>query len=261
MRLEFLGTASSFGVPQIGCTCAVCRSADPRDQRCRCGLWITTPSLSLLVDTTPDLRTQCLRAGITKVDTVLITHLHADHIFGLDDVRIFTARQGGELPVYVPERDVPRFSMIFGYALRPAAPGLTRPRLRVVPVGEAPLQLADLHVQPLTVWHGEGDITNYVFHTGRERVAYLTDCKSLAPASKELVRGVDVLIIGALWNEPTTHLGHCNLSEALALAAELGARQTYLTHLTHRMGLHAATTGILPPGVTLAYDGLALDLA
>jgi phosphoribosyl 1,2-cyclic phosphate phosphodiesterase len=258
LRLEFLGTGTSFGVPEIGCNCAVCTSPDPRDRRWRSSIWVAHDDASLVVDATPDFREQCLRSRLPRLDALLLTHLHADHIFGLDDVRKYNYLQQMAMPVHLPPQYEARFRAIFHYALAEPPPGLTRPRFDVLPLDGAPLRFGDLEVQPVAVEHGAETIAGYLFSAHGWRCAYLTDCKELPPATKAAVHGVDVLILGALWDLPRRHAGHLNLAEALELAAELAPRQTYLTHLTHMMGRHAETQARLPPGVALAHDGLVV---
>ena len=263
MRLEFLGSGTSFGVPEIGCTCPVCRSPDPHDQRCRCSVWVQHAGLSVVVDTPPDFRLQCLRAGLVRLDAVLITHLHADHIFGLDEIRKFNRLQDAAINVYVPRDFVERFHQIFHYCFHAAPAGITLPRFQMHEVDDAPLAVgADrgLAITPVTINHGRDDIKGYLFTAGGRRIAYLTDCRSVPPASAALVRGVDVLIVGALWRQGWQHPGHLNLEQAIALARDLAAGETFLTHLTHHMGLHAATSAELPPHIHLAYDGLVVEL-
>lgn len=258
MRLEFLGTGTSFGVPEIGCDCEVCRSDDPRDQRLRCSIWVQHADASIVVDMPPDFRQQCLRANIGRVDAVFMTHLHADHLFGLDDIRIYNRRQEGAIAVHVPDFELPRFHEVFGYTVAAGAPAATLPRVVPVAVGLDAVRIGALEVQPVDVDHGQGSVKGYVFTDGVSRMVYLTDCKSLPKATIGAVRGCDVLIVGALWKEDWRHVGHLNLAEALELALDLDCGETYLTHMTHRMGLHRATQAELPAGVFLGYDGLVV---
>lgn len=258
MRLEFLGSGTSFGVPEIGCACTVCTSPDPRDRRWRSSIWVQHDGVSLVVDATPDFREQCLRSRLPRLDALLITHLHADHVFGLDDARKYNYLQRMALPIYLPPQYEAQFRAIFHYALTEPAPGLTRPRFAIHPLDDQPLRFGALTVLPVAVAHGAETIAGFIFEADGWRCAYLTDCKELPPATRAAVLGADVLILGALWDLPRRHPGHLNLAEALALAAELAPGRTCLTHLTHLIGRHADLSPRLPPGVALAYDGLVL---
>ena len=258
MELEILGSGTSFGVPEIGCDCEVCESPDPRDQRYRCSVWLRHEELSLVVDAPPEFRLQCRRAGLTRLDAMLITHLHADHIFGLDDLRKFNRLQEAEMPVYLPETMEERFRQLFHYTLESAHSGLTRPRFDLRAIGLDAFTLGEVRIQPLDMEHSHERIYGYLFQVNDFRIAYMTDCKSLSAESEALVRGADVAIIGALWKADWTHAGHLNLQEAIAYSQKLGIQRTLLTHITHKMGLHAATSTELPTGIELAYDGLVI---
>lgn len=260
MKLEFLGTGTSMGVPQIGCECSVCRSGDARDQRLRSSIWLRTEALSLIVDTGPDFRCQCLRSNVARVDAVFYTHFHADHIFGIDDLRIYNYLQNRHIPVYLPEFMVERFRYCFDYTITEPSPGLTRPRFQIHVVNDEPIQLAELTIQPVDIHHGDENVKGYVFISGDAKIAYLTDCKVLPEATIAAARGADVVILSALWNLDRTHPGHMNLREALALAERIQGKQTYLMHLTHRIGLHRETAELLPSNTFLAYDGLVLEV-
>ena len=263
LRLQFLGTGTSFGVPQIGCDCAVCKSVDPRDRRLRSSLWVQGESTSIVIDTTPDFRQQCLTANILQLDAILFTHYHADHFFGLDDARVFNRIQKCAIPIYLPEFMVEHFHSVYGYSLKEPMFGLTVPRFELHPLSQtAPpvLTFDELTITPVLVNHGYLDINGYIIETALSKVAYLTDCKSLPPATVDVVKGADIVILGALWNRDWQHPGHLNLADALTLASQLGGKRTYLTHLTHNMDLHAETGQALPDGVMLAYDQLSIDL-
>ena len=260
MQLEFLGTGTSYGVPQIGCTCQVCSSNDSRDQRTRCSIWVKDESLSIIVDTGPDFRFQCLRSGIRRIDGVLYTHFHADHVFGLDDIRQFNTLQKSKIPIYVPTLMVASFRKVFGYTIKDPEPGLNRPRLVLNVVDNRPIQFDNLRIQPVDVWHGKEKIKGYVFYYNNGiKVAYLVDCKSLPRETIAHVQGADVIILSALWKKSNSHPAHLNLEEAIELSKKLEGKATYLTHITHKMGPYETTQNLLPNSVFLAYDGLVLS--
>jgi phosphoribosyl 1,2-cyclic phosphate phosphodiesterase len=257
VRLTFLGTGTSFGVPVIGCDCAACVSDDPRDRRTRHGAIVETEQGRLLVDTPPELRLQLLHARVTSIDAVWFTHVHADHIHGIDDLRVFTVRRG-DMPAYVPAEyvdDVQRhFRYIFDDSVRPPM-GSSKPRIRVHSFEEGrPVPLLGEDFLPVRVPHG--DVSVYGFRAGR--LGYVTDAKSLPREAIETLRGVDVLVLNALWfGKP--HGSHFNIEEAVEAAREVGARRTFLTHLTHRV-THAELLERLPEGVMPAYDGLIVEI-
>lgn len=257
MRLTFLGTGTSFGVPQIGCDCAVCRSEDPRDRRTRSGALLETDSGTILLDTPPELRLQLLAAGVAKVDAVLYTHEHADHINGIDDLRIFSVRRRDPLPIYGPQETLDRlrnsFNYIFDDAVRPYE-GTSKPRLTMHAVEPGrPLRVAGVETLPLAFEHGHLRVFGYRFGP----LAYITDVKAIPDAERERLQGLDVLVLNALWWRP--HPTHLSIGEAVQTAIDLGARRTYLTHLTHETG-HQALAADLPAGVFPAYDGLTVEI-
>jgi phosphoribosyl 1,2-cyclic phosphate phosphodiesterase len=258
MRLTFLGTGTSFGVPQIGCSCAVCRSTDPRDRRTRSGAVLDVGGTRILIDTPPELRLQLLAQGITQVDAVVYTHEHADHINGIDDLRIFSVRRPQPLPIYGPAETLERvrtsFNYIFDDSVLPYE-GTSKPRLSLHPMEPGRVvSVAGVEVLPLAFHHGHLRVFGYRFGS----LAYITDVKEIPPSSHELLRGLDVLVLNALWWRP--HPTHLSISEAVETARLLGAKRTYLTHLTHETG-HAELAGKLPAGVFPAYDGLTVEVA
>ena len=257
MRLTFLGTGTSFGVPQIGCDCAVCRSTDARDKRTRSGAVLEASGATLLLDTPPELRLQLISSGFTRVDAVIYTHEHADHINGIDDLRIFSVRQGKPLPLYGPEETLHRlrssFNYIFDDAVRPYE-GTSKPRLTLHPVTPGQIiSIAGIQTLPLAFEHGHLRVFGYRF----DKLAYITDIKSIPPAERECLRGLDVLVLNALWWRP--HPTHLSIAEAIDTARQLGARRTYLTHLTHETG-HSELESRLPGGIFPAYDGLTVEV-
>ncbi len=258
MRLTFLGTGTSFGVPQIGCDCAVCRSTDPRDKRTRSGAMLEASGSTILIDTPPELRLQLIAGGFSRVDAVVYTHEHADHINGIDDLRIFSVRRRDPLPIYGPEETLERlrssFNYIFDDAVRPYE-GTSKPSLRLHETQpDRTMTVAGVEMLPLAFQHGHLRVFGYRFGN----LAYITDVKSVPPAERERLRGLDVLVLNALWWRP--HPTHLSISEAVETARALGARRTYLTHLTHETG-HADLETQLPAGILPAYDGLTVEVA
>jgi len=254
MRLRFLGTGTSFGVPQIGCPCAVCHSSDPRDKRSRCGALIEThDGTRLLIDTPPELRLQLVAAGVTDIDAVLFTHEHADHIHGIDDLRAFTMRRPQSLPLFGSLETVEtlreRFPYIVDEKLVPL-PGTTRPQGHLVTVepGVA-FSVRNTTVLPIAVPHGRTPVTAY--RVGD--IGYVTDAKTLPATARQALAGVRVLVLNALLR--AAHPTHLSIAEAVRVALDIGAERTYLTHLTHD-NFHADLAAELPAGISPAYDGL-----
>lgn len=253
-RLRVLGSGTSFGVPVIGCDCAVCTSDDPRDRRTRTSAVFEVGDRRLLVDTPPELRLQLLEAGIGAVDAVCFTHDHADHVAGIDDLRAFTVK-GRTLDVYGPAETLEsirrRFSYIFD---RDAVPveGTSRPELRAHAVEPfRAVTVAGIEVVPIEVDHGGGRVFGY--RVGA--VAYVTDAKVVSAAALDALSGVEVLVINGLFERP--HPTHLSIPEAIEIAQTVGARATYLTHLTHRH-THRTLAERLPAGMAPAYDGLTI---
>lgn len=258
MKLTFLGTGTSFGVPQLGCPCEVCHSTDPRDQRTRVGAVVETDDGAIiLIDTPPELRIQLLRANVGRVDAVLYTHGHADHTHGIDDLRAFTVLQRQHLPVY-GSRDTlaglaRKFDYIFDDAIRPL-PGTYKPQARAVELEPGrPTRIAGVDVTAVPVPHGP--VTVFAYRIGA--LAYVTDAKRVPPDAVAMLRGARVLVLNALFDDP--HPSHLSMDEALDVAREVGAERTYLTHLTHD-NFHAALAARLPPGIEPAYDGLQITI-
>ncbi len=236
----------------IGCACDVCRSADPRDNRLRPSILVEgDDGTRVLVDTTPDLRQQCLRAGISRVDAVVYTHAHADHILGFDDLRRFNVLMKQSMPVHGDRATLDSLRRVFSYAFESGAPaGGGVPDVVLHPI-EGPFTIGALRFEPLEVWHGSRPVLG--FRIGR--FAYLTDCNRVPDATLARLADLDVLVLDALRRRP--HPTHFSLEEAVAVARRVGARQTYFTHMCHDLG-HASTCAALPEGLTLAYDGLTL---
>ncbi len=257
MRLTFLGTGTSFGVPQIGCGCAVCRSTDPRDKRSRSGALVEAGGSTILIDTPPELRLQLIAGGFSQVDAVLYTHEHADHINGIDDLRMFSVRQRRALPIYGPPETLERLRTSFSYIFDDLRPyeGTSKPSLALHAVEPGvTVDVAGVPVLPLAFQHGHIRVFGYRIGD----LAYVTDVKSIPDAERRQLQGLDVLVLNALWWR--SHPTHLSIGEAIETAQSLGARRTYLTHLTHETG-HAELAGQLPEGIFPAYDGLTVEVA
>jgi phosphoribosyl 1,2-cyclic phosphate phosphodiesterase len=258
VKLTFLGTGTSFGVPVVGCDCQTCRSKDPRDRRTRHGALLKVDGGRLLVDTPPELRLQLLAARVDGIEAVWYTHMHADHVHGIDDLRVFTARSRRNLPVYTPQGTeellLRRFPYIFDESIRPPR-GTTKPEVRLHTLrSDEPVDILGQRFVPLPVPHGP--MTVFGFRVGG--LAYVTDAKTFPEEVLGAVEGVKVLVLNALWfGNP--HPTHFNVEEAAAMAARVGAERTYLTHLTHRVG-HQELMDWLPEHVQPAYDGLTVEI-
>jgi phosphoribosyl 1,2-cyclic phosphate phosphodiesterase len=258
MKLTFLGTGTSFGVPQIGCGCPVCHSPDPRDKRSRVGAIVESDrGVRLLIDTPPELRTQLITAGVDRVDAVLFTHDHADHTHGIDDIRSISNRRDAPLDMYGPadslERLARRFPYIFDDKIR-AAPGTSKPEGRAIPLkdGEC-VTIGDLEVRAVAVPHGP--VSVFAYRIGP--LAYVTDAKAIPDKAMPLLMGARVLVINALFR--TAHPTHLSIPEAMQAAQTIGAERTYLTHLTHD-NFHADLEAELPMGIMPAFDGLTVRI-
>jgi phosphoribosyl 1,2-cyclic phosphate phosphodiesterase len=255
MRVTFLGSGTSHGVPVIGCDCVVCRSSDPRNQRLRPSVWIQTDTTSLLIDATPDFRQQALRARIPRLDAVLLTHTHADHFLGLDDLRAYTTKQAQKLPIFGSPQAIADVRRVFDYAIaeKPAYPTLPNFGLQELPPGQE-LSIGDVRLRAVELPHGWGTVLGFVF---RNVFAYLTDCNAVAPEVIESIRGVRVLALDAL--RPRPHPTHLTLAQARQVAEEVGAGLTLYTHMSHETE-HATTEAGLPANIRLAYDGMQLEI-
>lgn len=255
-QLVLLGTGTSVGVPALGCPCDVCTGGHPRNQRTRCSVVFGLPEGNLLVDTSPEMRLQLLRERIGTIHAVVYTHEHADHLFGLDDLRVFPFYLGHAMPIYCEPQVATRIRASFDYAfsdLEPTHPGSV-PQLELHEIGTEPFRLLGADIRPLRLLHGPR-FQVLGFRVGR--VAYCTDVKSIPDATWPLLTDLDVLVLGALRHRP--HPTHFSIAEAVAAARQIGARQTYLTHLSHELD-YDQTNAELPAGIELAYDGLRIDL-
>ncbi len=241
----------------IGCDCEVCRSIDPRDKRLRTSIFIQTPTTCLLVDSPPDLRTQCLREGITRADAVIFTHSHTDHTSGFDDLRRFCEGNGGSLPVYASLGVMADLQVRFGFAFggNSHAPNYLN---AVSHIFRGPFEIGDIQITPVSLPHGRSDTSGFVFSwQGSKRLAYFTDCSAVPETASEAATGAQVLVLDTLrWRSHPTHL---SVDEALVIAKRIATKRTFLTHLSHELG-HVSTEEKLPNDVRLAYDGLRLAL-
>ena len=251
--MTVLGCGTSTGVPVLGCDCAVCRSTHPRDNRLRASIYVEVPGRAhVLVDTTPDFRQQALRARIPRIDAVLFTHGHADHVLGLDDVRRFNVIQGGAIPCYASGKTWDTLRKTFYYVFADAQDGRWIPKLEPHDIDDA-FDVNGVRVVPVPLLHGTMPVFGFRFGS----FAYLTDCSVIPETSWPLVAGVDTLVIDALRDKP--HNTHFTVEQALTAIERIAPRQAYLTHMTHDLG-YEATSARLPGHVDLAYDGLVIDV-
>lgn len=252
MRVTFLGTGTSTGVPVPGCHCRVCRSKDARNRRLRQSVWLQRGSASVLVDASTDFREQALRHGIDRIDAILFTHHHADHIFGLDDTRVYAYRQGAPLPAYGSAETLAGIRKTFWYAFADIPEGGGRPKVDLREVA-GPFDLCGMAVVPLPGDHGSMGVTGYRLGG----FAYLTDCKRVPTETLPLLRGVDTLVLGALRHRPD-HPTHMTVAEALVVVASVQPRRTVLIHMGHELDF-AELAAALPEGVEPAFDGMVLE--
>jgi phosphoribosyl 1,2-cyclic phosphate phosphodiesterase len=251
MKITILGSGTSTGVPMVGCHCQVCDSTDPRDQRTRASILVESDGKYLLVDTSTDLRFQALREGLPHVDAVLLTHTHADHIHGIDDLRGFHFIHRRIIPCYGSPETMAKVTASFGYIFDGLSSEGYSPLLEPFSI-ETGFELFGCSVLPVPVKHGTLNATGYRF----ENAAYLTDCSEIPESSMALLQGLDLLIIDALRYSP--HPNHFNIEGALRVAEALRPRRTLLTHLTHEV--HHRDGARLPAGVEFAYDGMVIEL-
>lgn len=254
MKVIFLGTGTSQGVPVIACDCTVCRSADPRDQRLRSSVLIEWGGRTLVIDTGPDFRAQMLRAHVRHLDAILFTHSHKDHIAGLDDVRAFNRKQGAPIDIYADLDVQHALKREFFYAFHPQA-YIGVPQLKLITIErDQPFDVFGRQVVPIEVLHYKMPVLG--FRLGD--FTYITDAKTMDGNAIDKIRGTRVLVLNALQRSP--HISHLTLDEAIDLARDIGAEQTYFTHISHLMGHHEEVQRDLPAGMFLAYDGLELSI-
>jgi len=253
LTITFLGTGTSSGIPMIGCDCAVCTSTNKKDDRLRSSILVQSATTTIVVDTTPDFRYQMLRAGVKKLDAVLFTHPHKDHIAGMDDVRAFNFFQKAAIPVYANKLTIDALLREFAYVFADKKyPGI--PNIELNEIALEPFVIGNIEVLPVLVWHLKMPVLCFRFGS----FTYITDANRIEASEKEKLKGTEVLVVNALRNEP--HISHFTLAEAIALTAELGVTEAYFTHISHQLGLHAEVERDLPKGIHLAYDGLVLQV-
>jgi phosphoribosyl 1,2-cyclic phosphate phosphodiesterase len=254
LRITFLGTGTSQGVPVIACECNVCLSVDKHDKRLRVSVLLEVDGKVILIDSGPDFRYQMLRENVKKLDAILYTHEHKDHVAGLDDVRAFNYKQGAEIDIYAHERVQDAIKQEFHYIFSGYNyPGIPRLKLNSITEGQR-FTVEGIDVIPISVMHHQLPV--FGFRIGD--FTYITDAKTVSSEEKMKISGTKILVINALQKED--HLSHFTLEEALDFAFEIGAETTYLTHISHKMGTHLEVSQVLPKGVLLAYDGLSLHI-
>ncbi len=254
MDIEFLGTGTSLGVPLIGCHCKVCKSSNAKDHRLRSSLLIKTESQNFVIDSGPDFRQQMLRTGIERIDGILLTHAHYDHVGGLEDIRAFNFLQQKPLDIYAQDIVVNDIHKKYDYAFVPNPyPGVPQMSLHVID-SESPFQIGDTEIVAVQAMHAK--LMVYGYRIGN--FAYVTDANYIPKKEIEKLRNLDVLVINAL--RKSKHLSHFNVKQALEVVTEVQPKRTYFTHISHDMGLHSEVEKGLPANVYLAYDGLEVRI-
>lgn len=253
LHIQFLGTGTSTGIPMIGCDCTVCTSKNPKDNRLRSSILVQSQKTSLIVDTTPDFRYQMLRTHTRRLDAVLFTHPHKDHMAGLDDIRAFNFFTHKAMDIYANSLTEEAVKRDFYYAFADKKyPGV--PELNLITIDETPFVIGDIPVQPILVYHHKMPVFGFRFG----EFTYITDANRIDEDQKALIRGSKVLVLNALRKE--AHISHFTLQQAVDLAMELEIPEVYFTHISHQLGLHETINQELPPHIQLAYDGLELRL-
>jgi len=252
LKVTFLGSGTSLGVPEICCNCDVCTSGDPKNNRLRPSVLINCNNMSIIIDTTPDLRMQALKYNVDKIDAILYTHNHADHVFGLDDIRRFNFLQGKPIPCYRNEKTIEWIKNIFSYILEDSKYKFFLPKIDFNIINGR-FHIGDCEVVPIELMHAEMVVLGYRMG----RFAYLTDCNMIPDKSRELLTGLDVLVLDALRRKP--HVAHFSLQEAIKEAHKIKAKRTVFTHIGHDLD-HQKTNEQMPGNMELAYDGLVIEV-
>ncbi len=256
MKCTFLGTGTSVGVPMIGCDCDVCKSSDPRNKRLRSSLYIQFGGVNIIIDTPPDFRMQALQYNIRQVDAVFITHSHADHIFGFDDIRRFNTIQGEIIPAYADANAMVDLKKIFHYVQKMPKKGMYRPQIDFNII-EQSVEFGPLKVELIPVEHGPQMISAFLVSDETGSICYAPDCSFIPDESISKLRGIDVMVLDALRHRP--HPAHLTLEESISFMQKIGAKQSYATHIAHDLDFEE-TEKTLPAGINLAYDGLVVNL-
>ncbi|CAN5812265.1 MBL fold metallo-hydrolase [soil metagenome] len=253
MKITFLGTGTSQGVPLIGCQCEVCKSADVKDKRTRTSILVETQGKTIVVDCGPDFRQQCLRENILKLDAVILTHEHKDHLAGLDEVRAFNFLQKKAMPVYATERVQQAVKREFAYAFEePSYPGI--PKIDLHTIGQETFSAEGIEVIPIEVMHHQMPVHGFRFGN----FTYITDANFISEKEKKKIKGSEVLVLNALRREP--HISHFTLNQALELIDELKPKTAFLTHISHQLGKHEDVEKELPDHIRIAFDGLGIEI-
>ncbi|HWZ35727.1 MAG TPA: MBL fold metallo-hydrolase [Mucilaginibacter sp.] len=253
MIVTFLGTGTSQGVPVIACGCEVCTSTDPRDKRLRSSILIEAEDKTVVVDSGPDFRYQMLRAHVQRLDAVVYTHEHKDHVAGMDDIRAFNFKQQEPMNIYADARVQTALMREFPYVFAEFKyPGI--PQINIHPIGLDPFDIGSIHFIPIEVLHYKLPVLGFRIND----FTYITDAKTVSGEEKEKIRGTKILVLNALQKQ--NHISHFTLDEAVDFAREIGAETTYFTHISHRLGKHADIEAELPPGIKLAYDELQIEI-
>ena len=253
MKITFLGTGTSQGIPVIACDCAVCRSTDPKDKRLRTSIWIQVDGKSFVIDTGPDFRQQMLRANVRELDAAIFTHQHKDHTAGLDDIRAFNHKQQQDIPLYGRESVLNQIRSEFFYAFSEQRyPGV--PHFELHPIDNEPFEILGVKFIPIEVMHHK--LAVYGYRIGD--FTYITDANFISEAEQEKIKGSQILVLDTLQKE--SHLSHFTLYQALDLIDKLDIPQAYLIHMSHKLGKHEDVEKELPANVRLAYDGLVIEL-
>jgi len=252
VKITFLGTGTSQGVPVIACDCPTCKSNDHRDKRLRTSVLVESPSTTVVIDAGPDFRQQMLNEGVRKLDAILVTHEHKDHIGGMDDVRAFNFKSKDAVSIYAEKRVQKAIRQEYSYVFdEKQYPGI--PKFRMIELSDYEIIIGDINILPVRVFHA--DLPIYGFRIGE--MAYITDANYISEESMEKLIGVKYFVINALRKE--THISHYSLRQAIEISRQISPRKTYITHIGHQMGLHKVISGELPTDVVLAYDGLSFE--